>query len=218
MVISYILEMKPRHAFPDRLQESLKKEHPYSKFFPRGNLQFRDRKAAVLALVAWSQKQDEPVILLTQRAFDLGTHKGQIAFPGGAIDKDDGPMHQEDTFVKAALREAYEEMGIDSSGLKVVGFLPDLFTVSSNFWVKPVVVIPKDFEKVHAEDFNFKSNPGEIHEWFWASLPELSSPHAYRSETIKAGPIQVPTHVFYYNGKRIWGATGAMIKNLLERL
>ena len=62
------------------------------------------KPAAVLIPVV---DRSEPTVLLTQRTADLPSHPGQIAFPGGKIDREDmSPL-------AAALREAEEEIGLD---------------------------------------------------------------------------------------------------------
>jgi 8-oxo-dGTP pyrophosphatase MutT (NUDIX family) len=72
-------------------------------------------------------------VLLTVRSSTLRSHAGQVAFPGGAIDVTDaGPAG-------AALREAYEETGLDPDGVEVAGHLPDLFLPVSDFAVTPVL-------------------------------------------------------------------------------
>src|SRR5258708_5251906 len=72
-------------------------------------------------------------VLLIERGADLRKHAGQAAFPGGAIDEADGGP------VRAALREAAEETGVDPDGVLVVGVLPELYIPRSDFRVTPVL-------------------------------------------------------------------------------
>ena len=89
------------------------------------------RASAVLVLFA--DGPGGPDLLLIQRSEELRLHAGQPAFPGGAIDADDsGP-------VGAALREAVEEVGLDPSGVDVVGTLPEVFIPRTGFRVVPVL-------------------------------------------------------------------------------
>lgn len=74
-----------------------------------------------------------PDVLLTQRSAGLRSHAGQVAFPGGRIDPDDGGPRA------AALREAEEETGLDPTGVTVGGLAPPLWVPVSNYAVTPVV-------------------------------------------------------------------------------
>jgi 8-oxo-dGTP pyrophosphatase MutT (NUDIX family) len=90
------------------------------------------RRSAVLILFGPADDGGADV-LLTQRAASLRSHAGQVAFPGGGMDPgDDGP-------VGAALREAWEETGLVSAGVEVLGSLPDLFLPPSGYVVTPVL-------------------------------------------------------------------------------
>ncbi|HLK95088.1 MAG TPA: CoA pyrophosphatase [Nocardioidaceae bacterium] len=89
------------------------------------------RKSAVLMLVAAGSRG--PELVLIERAHDMRSHAGQVAFPGGAADPDDdGPA-------ATALREAQEEIGLDPDGVEVVAVLPALWLPPSNFAVTPVL-------------------------------------------------------------------------------
>ena len=89
------------------------------------------RKSAVLMLVADGPRGPEMVLI--ERAHDMRSHAGQVAFPGGAADPgDDGPA-------ATALREAQEEIGLDPDGVEVVAILPALWLPPSNFAVTPVL-------------------------------------------------------------------------------
>ena len=101
------------------------------------------RPAAVLVLFgrldALPARTTAPVVagdldvLLQRRSGTLGHHAGQIAFPGGRLEPTDaGPR-------EAALREAVEEVGLDPSGVEVLGTLPDLWLPPSRFVVTPVL-------------------------------------------------------------------------------
>ncbi|MFV0297956.1 MAG: NUDIX hydrolase, partial [Hyphomicrobiaceae bacterium] len=107
------------------------------------------RPAAVLVGVILG---DELTVMLTQRTSTLPTHAGQIAFPGGKLEpEDDGP-------VAAALREATEEVGLDSRDVEPLGFL-DGYRTGTGFNVSPVVAI------VHP-GFELKPDPSEVEDVF----------------------------------------------------
>jgi len=93
------------------------------------------RQSAVLILLAEDSADSEggPDILLTERAWTLRSHAGQMAFPGGRMDDTDGSV------VDAALREAQEETGLDPAGVDVFAVWPALWVPVSNFSVAPVL-------------------------------------------------------------------------------
>ena len=89
------------------------------------------RAGAVLML--FGMGETGPDVLLIERAHDMRSHAGQMAFPGGAVDDDDADA------VAAALREAVEETGLDPAGVQVFASLPALFLPPSGFVVTPVL-------------------------------------------------------------------------------
>jgi 8-oxo-dGTP pyrophosphatase MutT (NUDIX family) len=191
------------------LSRALKIDVPYHHRWPRKVA----REAAVLIL--FSQGEDgAPQLLLTQRTEHVQTHKGQIAFPGGMVDQED---HRAHGLITTALREAQEEVGIASHQVRVVGQLPELST-GTGFQVTPVVSVWVGEE---INSIELKLSESEISKIFWVSLNDLLNPVRYRLETFEVPEFpgkQFPTHVYLTDEHRIWGATAAMIKNLLERI
>jgi 8-oxo-dGTP pyrophosphatase MutT (NUDIX family) len=94
------------------------------------------RPSAVLVL--FGEGADGPELLLMERASSLRSHAGQPSFPGGAIDPEDGDPEGEGR-LRAALREAEEETGLDPSGVQIFGTLPALYIPVSGFVVTPVL-------------------------------------------------------------------------------
>ena len=159
-----------------------------------------DIAAAVLIAIT---DRSEPGAILTVRREHMRTHAGQIAFPGGRVDSDEDPT-------QAALREANEELLLDPGSVELVGSIEPYRTVTG-YIVTPVIgVIPADLPLTPHEY--------EVADWFEASLAFLLDPlnHNYRSAL-----FQGQTRHYYeivWNGRRIWGATAAMIVNLSRRL
>lgn len=174
--------------------------------------------AAVLVLIGYSEKkqngtsESDPSVLFIRRTESVETHKGQMAFPGGQCDpEDDGGV------VRTALRETTEEVGISPENVEVFGMLPTLITTSS-FSIQPVVgTLKKPIEQVP-----LTLNKAEVEEAIWIPLQQLSHPDTYRQEffTVGQGQLsaQFPIDVYQVMHHRIWGATGSITKNLLDRL
>jgi 8-oxo-dGTP pyrophosphatase MutT (NUDIX family) len=144
-------------------------------------------------------------LLVTRRTESVMKHTGQMAFPGGRSEPGE-------TSLQTALRETEEEVGIASPDLVVVGELPPI-DVPTGYVIYPHVAV----HKKSVWEVELRLSPGEIAETLWVPWSLLSSPDTYRKEWVTRGAFRFSTHVFYVEGHRIWGATAAMIKNLLDR-
>jgi 8-oxo-dGTP pyrophosphatase MutT (NUDIX family) len=158
----------------------------------------RLRPAGVL--VAVSLATDVPQVILTKRSSGLKHHPGQIAFPGGKVDAGDADV------TAAALREAWEEIGLPQELPEVIGHLPMHETVTS-FEVTPVVAL------LH-QDFDIRPEAGEVAEVFSVPLAHVLDPENY----IIASRSWRGTRRHYYTVPfgpyYIWGATARMLRNL----
>jgi 8-oxo-dGTP pyrophosphatase MutT (NUDIX family) len=156
--------------------------------------------AAVLIAIT---DRPEPGVILTVRRDDMRTHAGQIAFPGGRIEPGEEP-------VAAALREAHEELLLDGSRTEVVGSLGAYRTVTG-FVVTPIVaVIPPDLPLTPHEH--------EVADWFEAPLGFVLDPSNQRLRSALFEGRERHYYEILWEGRRIWGATAAMIVNLSRRL
>ncbi len=180
-------------ARPARLRPSRRWKYP-SRCGHAG----RGRPAAVLILFAAGA--DGPDVLLIQRAAGLRKHPGQPAFPGGAIDAADGGP------VRAALREAREETGVDPAGVRVLAVLPDMYIWRSDFrvtpvlgwWHTPVPVAPGD--------------PGEIAAVLRVPVAQLASP---ANRLLIRYPGGQASYAFRVAGLTIWGFTAMLLDRIL---
>lgn len=163
------------------------------------------RKAAVL--LGLFDQNDEMHLAFIRRAATLRSHSGEIAFPGGAVDANDGSS------VMTALREAYEEIGLDPTRVDVLGILPPVFTVVSNFLITPVVAfLPQGLGTLHLQ-------PNEVTELILASLRGLADPAIVHTEQWTRGGLTRTIHFYEYGPHTtIWGATARILNTLLGLL
>ena len=164
------------------------------------------RRAAVLVPVLL--EPDGARLVYTVRRDDLQDHAGQISFPGGSMDPDDGSL------LETALREAEEEIDLSSDLVEVVGELEEMYIPPSNFCVSPFVgLLPPEAEMVLA--------PDEVEAIFTAALQELLAPETFRTVIWEREGREYDVPVFAVGGppqRNIWGATAAMTAALLVRL
>ncbi len=157
-------------------------------------------KAGVMVLLY--RRQDAWHIVLIRRPSTVFYHKDQIGFPGGQLE------HGEN-FEQAALRETWEELGVEPDRIRIIGSLTPLYIPPSNFCIYPVVA---------AADvpLNFKPHPEEVAEIIELPLSQFMDPHRVRRETWMTGgqPIEVPFYAFGHH--KIWGATAMVLAEFLE--
>jgi 8-oxo-dGTP pyrophosphatase MutT (NUDIX family) len=196
-------------AFREKLIAALAQQRPYEE----RRLLKGERHAAVLLLLASSNDSLlDPQLLITRRTDFVSSHKGQMAFPGGVSEAEEVAEGAKG-LVRTALRETHEEIGIPPSAVDVVGAMPELSTIT-DYRITPVVGLLKQ----PFEEFPFRLNQDEIAQAFWVRLATLMTPGVYRTEHVRVGEVDYPIHVYQVGEHRIWGATGAMIKNFLDRL
>lgn len=162
------------------------------------------RKAAVL-LPLFMQEGTLHLVFI-RRASTLRAHSGEIAFPGGSYETEDASL------VTTALREASEEIGLPSTRVEVLGLLPPVFTVVSNFLITPVVgYLPAGPGQLQAE-------VSEVAEVLLLPLPALADPAIAHTEIWTNNGHARTVYFYEYGSLRIWGATGRILHSLLLHL
>lgn len=158
------------------------------------------REAAVL--VPLLLREGTPHILFTRRPSTLRHHAGQYSFPGGSRDSEDpNPLH-------TALRETREELGIDVSGVRVLGALDEVPTLTG-FRIRPFVgVIPAGLE--------YRPNPDEVELILEVPLAHLMDPAVRRTERRRVRGLEYEVDFYTYGSHVIWGATGRILRDLLR--
>ena len=160
------------------------------------------RHAAVL--VPFVRREDSLSVLFTRRTAHMRTHAGQISFPGGAIEVADADA------VAAALRETEEETGIPPALVEPFGYL-DGFETVSGFFVSPVTGFVSG-------DYRAKPDPAEVAEVFEVPLDFILAPDRLKRLDFDWQGRTRTTFEFEWDGRRVWGATASILKNLLKRL
>lgn len=145
-------------------------------------------------------------VLLLRRAATLGSHAGQIAFPGGRLEaSDDGP-------IAAAIREAGEETGVDAGGIEPLGTLPAMPVPVSNHLVTPVPAWWTRPSQVAAVDHD------ESVEVFRVPVADMLQPtnRATTERTFGARTFRSPA--FMVDGRIIWGFTARVLSRMFDEL
>jgi 8-oxo-dGTP pyrophosphatase MutT (NUDIX family) len=159
------------------------------------------RPAAVLAAI--TDRPDSPGLILLHRPSSMRSHPGQIAFPGGGIDPGETP-------VEAALREAWEELGIRPPDVRVIG-ASDVYRTHSGFEITPVLgVVPADID--------ITPNPTEVAQWFEAPASFLLDPANQKRQWVDWEGAPRAYYEIPWHGHQIWGITAAILVNLSRRL
>lgn len=157
------------------------------------------RASAVLAPLY--EEDGQVKVVLTRRAQNLRSHRGEVSFPGGGQDPGEA-------LVDTARREADEEVGLDPASVEIVGELDHLATIMSRSFIVPFVgFLPGRPDLV--------PSPAEVELILHVPLEDLLDPEAYHEERWGIPPMDRPLIFFEIEGDTIWGATGAMLRNLL---
>jgi 8-oxo-dGTP pyrophosphatase MutT (NUDIX family) len=149
-------------------------------------------------------KQDRHYLLFTRRTHLVHYHKGEISFPGGGYHESD------DTLLNTALRESHEEIGLKPQDVEVLGELDDLPTRFSNYIISP-------FVGLIAPDYPFVPSQFEIAEIINIPVAALLEKECCHFEPVYfENGIPYHPHVYYFEDKKITGATASILKQFLE--
>jgi 8-oxo-dGTP pyrophosphatase MutT (NUDIX family) len=148
---------------------------------------------------------DDLRLPLTVRSDLLPSHRGEVSLPGGAMEPDE---HDPAT---AALRECYEELGVEPEGITVWGTLSQLYIPPSNFRITPVVGFS-------AEPPVLRPNNAEVSAVITVTVRELLDPALVREErwTLRGAEVHVP--YFAIAGHKVWGATAIVLSEFVARM
>lgn len=197
--------MSPWHRCGSLTADQIRHElaqQPYSPDLT--NLQLSFRQAAVLVPLVCD---DGKIGMLFTRRTDLvHDHKGQVAFPGGAIEPEDASIEI------TALRETYEEIGIHNDQIEILGYLHPFPTITG-FFVAPVVgLVPWPY-KLHLSD-------QEVSRVFTVPLAWLADPSNREEQDMVFANGRTERVVFFspYDGEKIWGVTARIALGFLKTI
>jgi len=157
-------------------------------------------RAAVLVPLV---ERGGPHVIFAKRTDRVGTHRGQISFPGGTIDPADrSPLD-------AALRESEEEVGLPRAAVEPLGALDDTETVATQFVITPWVGVVR-------EPVVWRPDGEEIEEVIEVPFASLVERANFRVEHWERDGVVRPVYFYDWGGEVIWGATARIVKHYLD--
>jgi len=157
-------------------------------------------RAAVLVPLV---ERGGPHVIFAKRTDRVGTHRGQISFPGGTIDPaDPSPLD-------AALRESEEEVGLPRAAVEPLGALDDTETFATQFVITPWVGVVR-------EPVVWRPDGEEIEEVIEVPFASLVERANFRVEHWERDGVVRPVYFYDWGGEVIWGATARIVKHYLD--
>jgi 8-oxo-dGTP pyrophosphatase MutT (NUDIX family) len=200
--------VRPQALQPETLRSRFVSAPSWEPEFRSDGFSFTGEVRDAAVLIPLVLQANALTMLLTKRSETLGSHAGQIAFPGGRVDPEDASP------IAAALREAQEEVGMPIEAAEVLGTLP-LYTTGTGFRITPVVALIDP-------QWPLQLSEHEVDEAFEVPLSFLMDPQHHRRVRVQ---LQERERMFYsmpYHANQreyfIWGATAAMLRNLYHFL
>ena len=164
-------------------------------------LKFPDDARAAAALLLLYPHNDTASLTLTVRGAEMRNHTGQVSFPGGRVD--DG-----ETIEQAAVREAYEEVGVDPRAVEILGRLTPLHIPVSRYLLHPIV----GFASMRPA---FQRAEWEVARIIEAPVAILRDPatikREMRTRVVNGQTIEVEVPFFDIDGEKVWGATAMVL-------
>jgi 8-oxo-dGTP pyrophosphatase MutT (NUDIX family) len=145
---------------------------------------------------------DSPSVLLTLRASALGSHAGEVAWPGGRQDLED------ESLLVTALRETHEEIGVRPAQVEVVGELRP-FISKFGLLVTPFVGVLQD-------PVDLVPNPDELEAVFTVPIDYLLDDPRTQTDIIERHGERHVVPVYHYDGFKIWGLTSMILREFLN--
>jgi 8-oxo-dGTP pyrophosphatase MutT (NUDIX family) len=186
-------------AYLERLRFRLQRADAVGRPHPGTEL-----KAAAV-LVPLMRREAELHLLYTRRSDRLASHRGEVAFPGGRFDRRDPHL------LAAALRETYEEVGIDPQAVDILGTFEGRRTHSTNIIVTPFVGMVRGTPEL-------RPDPKEVAEIFEVPLSALTDPRYRGAHRRRRNEATSERPAILYRQQVIWGLTYELTMRFLELL
>ena len=198
----HFLESRLRMPLPGTTaQAKMMPEVKGLKYHPLKEPPPHAKPSAVLCLVSPSEERT-PRVMLTLRSDALTTHKGQISFPGGRCEAGEAPH-------ETALRETYEEVGIGSEDITLLGALTQLYVPPSNSLIYPVIGYSANPIN------NLTLQPDEVQEVFYSELTYLLDPRNVAiGEWDRGGTAVLAPYWDIHPKAKLWGATAMILSEV----
>jgi peroxisomal coenzyme A diphosphatase NUDT7 len=166
--------------------------------------QMLDGRSAAAVLILLVKINQEWNIIYTRRTHAVSTHQGEVSFPGGAYEE------QDQTLVQTALRETWEEIGIEEENIKILGGLDPVITIT-NYLVFPFIGMMKDL-------VDFKINENEVERVFLIPILWLKDRSNYyeQDHLINHSMVKKVIHYKDFKDEHLWGLTARITQQLLE--
>jgi 8-oxo-dGTP pyrophosphatase MutT (NUDIX family) len=177
-------------------------EEIFSTYAARSLPDQSGRRAAVLVPLVLSPAGIQ--LLLTKRTDTVEHHKGQISFPGGAADESDVSL------IGTALREAFEEIGLPSDAVRILGMLDEVWT-PSGFLITPIIGVIAAMPLL-------LPNPAEVQEIISIPFMDFFQKNNVRTEVRQTGGTDRLVYFYDVGAEPVWGATALIIHRLVALL
>jgi 8-oxo-dGTP pyrophosphatase MutT (NUDIX family) len=193
-----------------RLEEDLPGENSHLKMSPIPELRYDvpdDHKLGCVLILIYPRNNDWNLLLVKRAQSETDNHSAQISFPGGRFEETDY------SYSDCALRETYEEVGLDPSLVGIIGELSSIYVYASNFLVYPFL----GFTSIEPE---FTPDANEVEYILNVSLEELMDQKILKRKSITLFNGVTVDNVPYFNlnNEVVWGATAMILAELKDIL
>ena len=172
---------------------------------PAQTLPLSGNKASAV-LLAVVDRPTGPTLVMLKKSKDMRRHAGQIGFPGGGVEADE-------TAQQAALREAWEEIGLSPERVEILGALDDDRTYVTNYHIRPLLAWVANPPEA------WRADPVEVERVLELPLAEVvaAKPVSWLDFSILGLPFRAPRFHFA-DGTVVWGASARILLRFIERL